>query len=130
MSTPRTPGPSSSQTELRSRRGPVELEPVSSFSIQKLAPRKIRANEEFEYELRITNTGADVLEGAVLVEALLSSVSIRDCYPASQIPEPHMARWTLGRIEPGETRRVRIRACSERDMTFRSHSSLSFSTHG
>lgn len=102
---------------------------VSSFQIEKFAPRQLQAENDFEYVLRVTNTGEDPLEGAILVEALISSITILECFPASQLPEEHMGRWSIGDVPPGESREVRIRAKCEQDMPFRSYSSLSFATH-
>ena len=102
---------------------------VSSFQIEKFAPPRLRANDRFEYVLRVTNTGKAQLEGAVLVEALVSTITILECSPSPQVSDKHHGRWSIGNVPPGEYREVRIQATCDQDMAFRSHSSLSCASH-
>ncbi len=102
---------------------------TSSVLVEKSAPEELHAGEEFEYEVRITNRSNLTVESVVVVESLLSLITIRECLPPSQTDEPHSARWNVGPLYPGKTSSRRLRCVARKNMRFRSHTALQYS-HG
>ena len=108
-----------------------DLEEVTAaILIQKRVPRDIRPGEPFEYVVRVTNQSDATVQSVVLVESLLSMLTIEGSSPASQLDEPHSGRWTLGPIMPSESVDVRIAVRGKQPVPFRSHTQFSYSSAG
>ena len=103
------------------------LTSIGAILVEKLAPERVGPDSPFEYEVQLTNVADRTVPNVILVETVLSVLSIEDSHPPSQVSERHTGRWLLGPIHPKKTVTVRISCSARKRLRFRSHTSISYS---
>lgn len=84
-------------------------DPATSFlCLQKVAPEEVLAGEAFTYQLRITNTSPNPIDGVSVVDRAPPGFSVQSSSPPSTGGGGSAMSWAIGRINPGETKSISI----------------------
>jgi uncharacterized repeat protein (TIGR01451 family) len=78
----------------------------------KTGPSAILPNRPLVYTLQATNLGSGTLQDVTLIDVLPTGVTFGSSTPAPSLATPPMLRWSLGSLNPAETKSIVITATS------------------
>ncbi len=86
----------------------ITRSPSNWLRLVKTAPGAVLANDELVYTLQATNIGSAALQDVTVVDVLPAGVSLSSAAPAPGSVTLPMLRWSLGTLNPAETRTIVI----------------------
>ncbi len=101
---------------------------TSAIGIVKTAPREVVHNNPFTYELEATNFTNQPLENVTLTEKPSSTLQIRSSAPRGQISQDGTVSWSLGRLEPRQSKTVRVTALASGEGAVSSCAAISYNS--
>jgi uncharacterized repeat protein (TIGR01451 family) len=84
----------------------ITRSPSNWLRLVKTAPGAVLANDELVYTLQATNIGSAALQDVTVVDVLPAGVSLSSAAPAPGSVTLPMLRWSLGTLNPAETRTI------------------------
>ena len=74
--------------------------PANAIRLEKIAPSEIRANEEFDYRIKVTNLTASNLSNVMVTDLIPANMMLKNSTPRMQTMENNKVAWHIGMLEP------------------------------
>lgn len=87
---------------------------TSVLQIERITPAEVRINEEFTYEIRVTNTSRGRIDEFSLVEQFPASFRVRSMTPDGGGAGGGQASWAMRAMEPGATQSVSVTGSTDK----------------
>lgn len=81
---------------------------TSALLIEKMAPVEVRVGAPYEYRIKVTNISRNQLDNVTVRDALKGAFDLRTSDPKVASSTGGVATWTLGSLNPGEERIIRV----------------------
>lgn len=81
----------------------------SVLLLEKTVPQEVMVGSPFQYTLAATNTSDFRITDVTVRDQVSSNFDISDASPAADSVEGGVAIWTLGDLEPGQTKTITVR---------------------
>ena len=101
---------------------------TSAVGVVKTVPREVVSNEPFTYELEATNLTEIPLENVTVSDKPSESLQIRSSAPRGHMDQDGTVSWNLGRIEPRQSKTVRVTAVATTEESVSSCASVSYNS--
>lgn len=76
--------------------------------VEKSAPAEVRANQPFQYEIRVTNVSRIELRDVVVSDSLPEKMEITQSTPAADTGKSGWAMWKFDRLMPNQTQVIQV----------------------
>ena len=86
----------------------------SVLQIERITPAEVRINEEFTYEIRVTNISRGRIDEFSLVEQFPASFKVRSMTPDGGGGAAGQASWAMRALEPGATQSVQVTGSTDK----------------
>ncbi|MBN1669727.1 MAG: hypothetical protein JXR37_01760 [Kiritimatiellae bacterium] len=87
--------------------GPVRSPREAQILVEKEAPREVKLNHDYVYELRVSNQAKYSVSGVVVTDVLPSNFALTKVNPVPH-QEGQQLKWDLGTLSPGQARRITV----------------------
>lgn len=101
---------------------------TSAIGIEKGVPKEVLLNQQFQYELVVTNLTQQTLEDVVVTDHLGSNFSLTSSTPKVLSNNNGLATWSLGTLEPRESKVIKISGVANAEGFVSSCASVSYSS--
>jgi uncharacterized repeat protein (TIGR01451 family) len=81
---------------------------TSALLLEKAQPVEVRANQPFNYDIKVTNVAKLKLDGVEVLETLPGSFRVKDVTEGSPDGKPNTVTYQIGALNPGESKIVRL----------------------
>ncbi len=81
-----------------------------AIMLEKMAPQEIRANEQFKYRIRLTNTTNRQLANVMVTDQLPANLRIESSEPKLHRMQKDRAVWMIGTLKPKASKMITISA--------------------
>lgn len=87
---------------------------TSVLQIERITPAEVRINEEFTYEIRVTNTSRGRIDEFSLVEQIPAAFKVRSMTPDGGATGGGQASWAMRAMEPGASQSVQVTGSTDK----------------
>jgi uncharacterized repeat protein (TIGR01451 family) len=119
-------GPNMNVTALAFPTGDVH---TSSILLHQVLPREVRLNQNYDYEIHVTNITDTTLQNVAVFEEDLENLTIVSSTPSASRGPGGGAQWLIGDLGPGDTSVIKVTARAERVGTSTTCLSVSFNNY-
>jgi len=84
-----------------------------AVSLEKIAPAEIRANEPFDYRIKVTNRAGQELHNVVVKDCIAENLKVKSSTPEITRTEDNDAHWMLGTLGPHASMMITVNAVAE-----------------
>ncbi len=99
---------------------------TSAINIEKVMPQEVRFNQEFMYDIHVTNLTNHALHKVKVRDAFSSNVKVESSIPQGKIGEEGLISWSLGTLEPKGIKKIRVKAVATGKDALASCASVSY----
>ena len=92
---------------------PVAGASGNAVRMEKMVPAEVRANEPFDYQIKVTNLTDQQLHNVIVVDRLDENLKIKSSMPAALKMDKEKAHWALGTLGPSASRTITVNAVAE-----------------
>lgn len=85
----------------------------NAVSLEKMAPAEIRANEPFDYRIKVTNLTDRELHNVVVKDCIAKNLKVKSSMPEITRMEDNNAHWMLGTLGPHASAMITVNAVAE-----------------
>jgi len=82
---------------------------TSAIGVEKGLPREVRLNDDFQYQIVVTNLTGNTLENVVLQDTASGNMKFKSADPKGTMDDAE-ATWDLGVLRPNEARTITVTA--------------------
>ncbi len=101
---------------------------TSVVGIEKGVPSEVRLNQPFDYEIIITNLTKQTLEAVAATDQLGDNFVLNSSTPNALRGADGLYTWSIGRLEPAESKTIRINATATSEGMIDSCAMVSYSS--
>jgi len=87
---------------------PTGRKETSVVLVEKIAPARIQVGEEFTHHIKVTNLANCDLEDVIVSDRLMENYELKRSTPSAKSMADRDISWTIGRMEPAETRVIEL----------------------
>jgi len=98
----------------------------NAIQLEKMAPTEIRANEPFEYKIKVTNLTANELSNVTVTDRVPKSLQFKTSVPQISKIEEGSLHWMLGTLDPKASKMITITALTQDKGTITSCTEVSY----
>ena len=118
------PSPTASRTETAY---PTGDRATSVILLERFTPTEVRVGEAYSYEVKLTNLTSAKIQDIVLTEQVAVALDVTEILPAPDSRDGHMAVWELGKLNPGQSKTIKISGSSNGTGSLESCAQVTFS---
>ena len=93
--------------------------------VEMLSPESVSVGQPVTYELLVRNTGTVAISGGMLEDELPARVALISTEPSADTQGERLS-WSLGHLEPGEEKRIKVTVKPSEEGELRSRATVSF----
>ena len=101
---------------------------AGAIMLEKTAPQEVRANEAFEYNIKLTNTLDRKLTNVIVYDRLPSNMRIKTSSPSLDKMQEGRAHWMIGSLGPRASEMITITAMASGTGKMTSCASVTYDT--
>lgn len=83
---------------------------TGAIMLEKMSPQEVRANEQFKYRIKLTNTTDRRLSNVMVTDQLPANLRIESSQPKLHRMQKNKAMWLIGMLEPEASEMITITA--------------------